>query len=92
MRKLKQETYTSRVMEALRKCDDFMTAQQLAEKLNHNIHNALRELNLYGAVDWVEQGGKLWWFALPPESDTRSRVIEERTPETGPRRPKRRKP
>jgi hypothetical protein len=74
----------------LRRRDDFMTAAMIAEALGKEhvgkIANTLNELRGYRAVDCLKQGQRLWWFARPPEEDTRSRVYEERTPESRPRK------
>lgn len=91
MRRLKQPTVTSLVEELLRQADTFMTQRQVeaALGLDHfHASAALCHLRKYKVVDRLESGGEVWWFALPPELDTRCWRRLERTPETKPRRPR----
>lgn len=94
-RRLKEPTITTRVMDSLVRCDDLLTARQLRERYLPDVRpariaTALIELRHFKAVDCVEQPDRLWWYATP-ESDTRTRVIHERCPETKPRRSRRKK-
>lgn len=90
MRKLKEQTCTSKVMEALQARDDFMTKRHIAEATgldNHRTTSCLHHLRKYKAVDFmVEDNGTSWWYVLPQECDTRLAVHEERTPESKPRK------
>lgn len=92
------DTTTKLVMEALRASDDFMNYRMLtaATKRNYNqVSAACFHLRKRGAIDLViETDGVGWWYALPAESDTRSRIVDERVPESKPRkmRKTRRKP
>lgn len=90
MRRLKQPTATSIVFEALVRADDFRTGLQLQAEtgLNSNrVSAALYHLKKYKAAEFIEGEGNLWWFATP-ETDTRSRTIEEKAPELKPRKPR----
>lgn len=93
MSRFKETTSTTRVMEALIRADDFRTGRQLQEELGldcSHVSAALYHFRKYHAADCIEQPDALWWFATP-EDDRRCRVVEERTPESRPRRPRRRK-
>lgn len=73
--------------------DDFLTLRMLVAKTGmttNQVSASLSHLRSYHVVDVIETEGGLWWF-LTPDTDTRSRVVEERTPEDSPRRPRRRK-
>jgi hypothetical protein len=77
------------VFERLKRADDFMTVAQLqaaepAETYNR-IQAALHHLRNYRAVECMESDGQLWWYATP-DNDTRSKTVDERTPEQNPRR------
>lgn len=93
MRKIKQTTTTSLVLGALRATDDFLDYRALRAMTGRNtnqISAACHELRNHRCVDVVvEPDGRGWWFALPAEQDTRCRSIDERTPESKPRRPRR---
>jgi hypothetical protein len=93
MRKLKETTTTHLVFEALKRADDFRTSRQLqleTGRSSNRVGAALHLLERYRAVDFVEGEGTLWWFATPG-SDTRVRTVEEKAPETRPRRARRKK-
>ena len=79
----KRPTWTSLILEALTKADDFMTAQQLCVATGANINQvsaALHHLRKRHAVDCLASDNQLFWFATP-EGDDRERVVEERRPE-----------
>lgn len=79
----KRPTWTSLILEALTKADDFMTAKQLgmAVGATHNqVSAALHHLRNRHAVDCLASDDQLFWFATP-DSDDRERVVEERRPE-----------
>lgn len=85
--RLKETTATSLVLGALVRADDFRTGRQLVEETGQSparVSAALYSLLKHKAVELVEAPDNLWWFATP-ESDTRVRVVEERTPESAPR-------
>ena len=80
-----RETTTSAVLRVLREADDYLTAEQVGKRLNvdasgdaylerRRISAALRHLLRYHVVDFVEGEAALWWFALPPEEDRRTRT------------------
>lgn len=78
-----RETTTSAVLRVLREADDYLTAEQVGERLHggaveyaerRRISAALRSLLRYHVVDFVEGEAALWWFALPPEEDRRTRT------------------
>lgn len=89
----KRPTHTRLVLEAL-VCwpQDFASAHQLMEATGssyNQISAALFHLRKRHAVDVViEADGTAWWFATPGD-DERTRVLDERTPEARPRRPRR---
>lgn len=92
-RRRKEETSTSRVLRTLCQADDFRTSRQLQDETGLDVNHvsaALHHLRKHQAVDLVEAEDNLWWFATPT-TDTRCRVVEERTPELNPRRPRRRR-
>lgn len=92
MPKIKQTTATTLVLELLRRDERlFLSAKQIREKLpqlnGNQISAALYSLLKYHAVDFVAESDEtLFWFARRPEDDTRYRVVEERTPESKPRK------
>lgn len=93
--KYKEPTATSLVLGALRAADDFLSVTILVKstgKTRDQVKSALWWLLKISAVDVVvdERNGTGWWYALPPESDKRSKHYDERTPEKRPRRSARR--
>jgi hypothetical protein len=90
-RKPRQTTTTTLVLEARRKADDFMTVRQLVDvtkRTGNQVSAALHCMRKYSAVDCLASGGHLYWYAQPPESDTRNWTREEVTPELRPRKPR----
>ncbi len=90
----KEPTRTSLVLEALSAMDDLVTVKQLRAATfgltAHDVINSLCYLRKIKAVDCLSEGGELWWMATVI-NDQRIRKIEERTPESKPRRkPKKR--
>lgn len=92
--KIKQPTYTTLIEEFLRNTEDLTTYGQIlhhVQSINHNacmnqISAACSHLKRHGVIDFiVETDGTVWWYALSKDNDDRSRVIDERTPETKPR-------
>lgn len=91
--KMKERTATTLVMDALLRADDFRTGRQLMDELKldtNHVSAALCHLRKYSAVDCVEGEDALWWFATP-ENDQRTKVLRERTPESRPRKPRRKR-
>lgn len=92
-RKLKEATCTTRVLEALRSRDDFTDSLLLRSLTGcslNQISAACTHLRKYRVIDVViEPDGRAWWFALPPESDARQYHVDERTPESAPRKKRR---
>lgn len=95
MKRFKVSTCTTLVLEALRAQDDFMdyAALRAATKCNANqVSAACYSLRQYQVVDCViNPDGRAWWFALPPEQDTRTSTLAERTPESSPRKRRKRR-
>ena len=90
MKRFKAPTCTHTVFRHLINADDFMTAQQIVASttLNKNqVSASLHSLRHYKAVDCMDVDGVLWWFATP-DTDARLRVVDERTPEAKPRKPR----
>lgn len=89
-------TKTSLVYDVLKRCDDFITVAQLRERLAtdctiNQIAASLSHLSKHKAVGSLpDDHGHLWWYATP-ETDTRSKEVETRTPEDKPRKMRRRK-
>jgi hypothetical protein len=85
----KEPTKTSIVLEALSAMDDLVTVKQLRAATfgltAHDVINSLCYLRKIKAVDCLSEGGELWWMATIA-SDQRTRKIEQRTPESKPRR------
>jgi len=81
---LNEQATTSLVLEALRAADDFMDRKMLEKATGRKsgpVAGALHSLHKYRVIDVViDENGKGWWFALPPESDTRQHTVEEHKP------------
>jgi hypothetical protein len=93
-RRRMQPTSVSIVWEYLTKVNDFVTAAQIREvtRLDSNHASAaLYCLKKYRAVECFESDDVLWWFATP-QYDQRSRTVDERTPESKPRKKRTKKP
>ena len=91
--KHKRTTFTTIVFEALKRADDFRTGRQLMAETQldtNHVSACLSHLRKFKAVDCIEQPDALWWYATP-DRDTRQRVIEEKSEELRPRRPRRKK-
>lgn len=85
------------MLAALRERDDFMTVGMIVAetgRTRRNVLSALCMLKEYRAVGVeILSTGEGWWYARPLEDDARIKHYDERTPETKPRKPpKRRKP
>lgn len=92
-RRHKEPTSTGIVYRALCAADDFRTLRQLIRECGlscNRVSAALHHLRARRAVDVMDVEGQLWWFATP-DTDNRSSTVDERTPETHPRRPRRTK-
>lgn len=91
MRSHKEPTACSIIEAVLRKADDFLSVRKLVQLsgcTNNQVTAALFNFKKYKVADCVTDGDGLWWFALDPTLDTRIRTVEERTPETKPRKRK----
>lgn len=89
----KAPTWTSLVEQALIEADDFMSLDQIEMAIGASLNQAtaaLHHLQHHRAVDAVEGGGRLWWFATPAD-DNRLRKVHERVPEEPGTRKRRRK-
>jgi len=78
-----EPTWTSRVEEALRTADDFMSFADLVQATGctyNRLAAALHHLRRYRAIDSIESGGRLYW-STTPDTDTRCRHVEMRRPE-----------
>jgi hypothetical protein len=78
----KRPTWTHLVLRALQERDDFMDQELLLAATGaskNQLSAALIHLKRFKAVDAVESEGRLWWCATG--EDTRSKALEERTPE-----------
>lgn len=94
MRKHKETTSTSIVFAKLVAAMDFMTVRQLVDSTGvscNRVTAALCNLRNYKAADFIADANGTWWYATP-ESDTRTKTVEERVPETKPRKPRSSKP
>lgn len=94
--RLKHPTYVSLVLEQLRaRKDDFADAPMLVKSTGctyNQVHASLHHLRKARCAEVVvESDGHGWWFALPPENDTRQVVHEEFAYENGPRRIRRKR-
>lgn len=98
MKKHKRTTITKRVEEFLRESDDFKSYRELLDHvMSHddvtisNITAACCHLKQHKVIDFVVDNHMcVWWYALPPDLDDRSRVVEKRVVESRPRRRRRR--
>lgn len=81
MGKQKKPTCTRLVVEALRGHDDFMTQRMLMVETDCTssqvsaVCHTLRKAQVMDVI--VNPDGQGWWYALPPEGDTRIRAIDE---------------
>jgi len=90
MKRFKQPTSTSIVFAALIRANDFRTGKQLQTETglsSNRVSAALYSLMKYKAAEFIEAEGSLWWFATP-DTDTRSRTVDEKAPELKPRKPR----
>lgn len=84
---MKQPTLTHKVQRLLEDADDFLTAKAICAATGITTHQCamtLTHLKMHRVVDCVDNAGTLYWFAN--YDDNRSKVVEERKPEDGPRR------
>lgn len=84
-------TWTTLVVEALGHADDFLGLPELQAKTGGSANQltaALYWLKACHRVDSVVSNGRLYWFLLPEIEDQRSRHLDQRTPESRPRRPR----
>jgi len=93
MRKNKAPTWTTLTLELLSRRDDFLTTKQVAREIgasDDQARAALFHLRRCHATDILVDRGIGYWFATP-ENDSRSKHLDERTPESKPRAPRKRK-
>lgn len=87
---MKEVTTTDLVLDYLRASDDLKTyvdIQRCINKSMSNITAALSHLKKHRSIDFVvDSNGTAFFFALPPEEDTRCRIHHEREKEEKPRR------
>lgn len=92
--KQKEPTVTSQVVEHLTKRNDYVETHELCRELCESFNRisaALSHLRKHRAVDCIVDHGQVWWFILPVEMDTRSHHVDQRAPETRPRKPRKRR-
>ena len=84
MRKDKAPTFTSLVEDFMRRSDDFVAIWQIMashpELTNNRVTASLAMLRKFKAVDFMESEGMTYWYCTP-DTDTRSRTVEERARE-----------
>ena len=87
-----EPTWTSLVLAALVRADDFMSMKQIAAAVStadlRLVRITLLWLRGFHAVDSVVSEGRPWWFATP-ENDTRTKHLDLRVPEERKRAPRR---
>lgn len=91
---MRMTTTTTLVLEALVRADDFMSMSQLVNatgRSTNRVTAALHHLKVHKAIQAMEAGGQLYWYATQADDD-RHRVVEEKREELKPRRPRKRKP
>lgn len=84
-------TWTNLVLAYLRKVDDFKTITEIADATKitkKRVMSGLWNLHNHRCVDLIQTQGKTYWYALPEEEDTRSKVFMERVEEVNPRKKK----
>lgn len=90
MKRGAQPTWTALTLEYLRQRDDFARLPEIAAATGGTVNQigaALWHLRARRCVDVIVQpDGVGWWSAMPPESDNRSRHLDERVLETKPRK------
>lgn len=80
--RITKPTCTLLTEEVLRGCDDFLNRRQIEQLTGCSANQAsaalfhLRKRRVVDVI--VEADGVGWWYALPPEQDTRSRTVSER--------------
>ena len=84
MTKITETSTVALVTEALRKADDFMSRRMIEHatgRSSNAVAGALHWLHRSHVVDVVvDENGTGWWFALPPEMDSRSCTHDEHAP------------
>lgn len=91
-RKDPKPTWVGLVWGVLLEANDFVASTELQKKTGgsqNQTNAALHHLQQHKAAEAVVgANGRLFWFATP-ESDTRTKQVEQRTPEDRPRRARR---
>lgn len=94
--KIKQMTYTYLVLECLKERNDYVSYEDIYNYVREtryevafsHISAACFHLKKHKAVDLViDSDGKVFWY-LTPETDDRAKTIDERVPESKPRKRK----
>lgn len=87
----KEPTFTSIVENWMKQQDDFVTLDQIkaGTTLNTNrVSACLTHFYRRKVVDFIVSDGKTYWYATP-DTDDRTRVVEEKVPEEqGSRKPR----
>lgn len=89
-RRAKDPTCTSLVEAVLVVADDFKTMRQLAAETRctpNQVGAALSHLLKHQVAAFISDASGTWWYATP-QTDTRIRVVTQRTIETAPRKPR----
>jgi len=92
-RRDKQPCITLVLLGLMREYDDFITARELQDLSGYNVNQvsaSLYHFLKYKIAEKVESAGETYYYLT--QHDTRSRVLEERTPEEKPRARRRSKP
>lgn len=90
LRKYRSPASVHLVLEFLRQQDDLFTVKMIAAGTNVTVARVsaavymLRDYHCAAPV--VDNMGRVWWYALPIEEDTRVRTVPERVEESKPRK------
>jgi hypothetical protein len=89
----KEATKVSLVEKALAKADDFLTIEMVIAQCHGAVTReqascSLHHLKKYRAADVMAAEGGLWWYSTP-STDTRTKHLDQRTPEERKRKPRR---
>jgi len=79
----RRPTWTSLILEALVRGDDFATVPQLCAATKAKLGQctaALHHLRAHHAADCLASDGQLFWYATPG-TDDRTKIVPERAPE-----------
>ena len=79
----KKPTWSSLILELLKASDDFLNLDQIKAATgasNNQATATLTHLHRRHAIDVVDSGNRLWWFATA-ENDNRTRTLDLRAEE-----------